>query len=166
MRIEKTFIKVINSDGSLAVADYFDNARVETLQTVETDYAITTTGLPDLPTEGEVLKGMYNYNGQVVYCREKHDRTIYDPADIPNLFTTFRTNSDTLEWIPNELVQQGWKRMYNGIQYEMIQPSKVLTVEGQTPDIVPALWQVVQTSEIIDWYHLRGHTMPLELMHL
>ena len=32
MRIEKKFVKVINQDGSLAVADYFENAEIETLQ--------------------------------------------------------------------------------------------------------------------------------------
>lgn len=83
MRIEKQFIKVTNEDGSIAVADYFENVRVETSQTVQTDNEITTEGLPDLPSEGKVEIGMYNYNDRVVYCHQEHDRTIYHPIDTP-----------------------------------------------------------------------------------
>jgi hypothetical protein len=144
MIVEKSFIKVTNADGTIAVADYFDSARVETSQTVETDHAITPMGLIDLPDEGTVEKGMYNYNGTVVFCHQKHERTIYEPIETPALFTIFRTNSDTLEWIQNEKVELGWKRMYNSVQYECIQAH--MTVEGQTPDITPALWNVVATS--------------------
>lgn len=141
MIVEKTFVKVINSDSSIALADFFDAARIETLQTIQTDAAITPTGRPELPTEGTVQKGMYNYNGRVVFCQIKHERTIYDPEQTPNLFTTFRDNSDDLQWIPNEKVETGWKRWYDGVQYEVIQAH--MTLETWTPPATPALWNAI-----------------------
>jgi hypothetical protein len=154
MIVEKSFIKVTNADGTIAVADYFDSARVETSQTVETDHAITPMGLIDLPDEGTVEKGMYNYNGTVVFCHQKHERTIYEPIETPALFTIFRTNSDTLEWIQNEKVELGWKRMYNSVQYECIQAH--MTLETWEPDKATTLWRKVQTDELTEWVQPTG----------
>ena len=154
MDIKNTFIKVVNSDGSIAVADYFENARVETSQTVQMDSAITPDGLPELPTEGKVEVRLYAHGTKVVYCRQEHDRTIFDPFDTPALFSFFRDNSDTLEWIPNEKVELGWKRMYEGVQYEVIQAH--MTLEGWEPNNTPALWQEVQGDEVAEWVQPTG----------
>ena len=82
-------------------------------------------------------------------CRQSHLKTIYKPTEIPALFTYFRENADDLQWIQNELVETGWKRVYDGVQYECIQGH--MTVEGQTPDITPALWKTVWNGEIEEW---------------
>jgi hypothetical protein len=79
-----------------------------------------------------------------------HNREEYahfDPETVPTLFTYFRENSDDLEWIPNEYVKPGWKRVYNGEQYEFTGAGQTLTVEGQTPDLVPAIWTKIHTGE-------------------
>lgn len=59
----------------------------------------------------------YDIYSQFVLCRQDHTRTIYPPYDTPALFTFTRLNSDNLEWIPNELVEIGWKRIYSGVTY-------------------------------------------------
>lgn len=105
----------------------------------------------DLPAEGEqCYQGeIYNYSsedypGSKVKCVQDHVRTIYPPEDTPALFTFFRENSPALEWIPNEWIEIGWIRVYNGTQYEALQ--SFMTVTGQTPDIVPALWKSLHIS--------------------
>jgi len=75
----------------------------------------------------------------LVVCVQTHDRTIYNPKDTPALFSFFRENSDELEWIPNEWVEIGWKRVYEGTTYTVIQAHQ--TLETWTPDATPALWQ-------------------------
>jgi len=87
-------------------------------------------------------------------CRQSHLKTIYKPSEIPALFTFFRDNADDLQWIQNEYVYVGWKRIWNNIQYECLQEH--MTVEGQTPDITPALWKSVPSEEIIEWYQPTG----------
>lgn len=57
----------------------------------------------------------------LVKCVQTHNKTIFKPDETPALFSFFRKNSDTLEWITNEYVQVGWKRIYQVIQYEVIQ---------------------------------------------
>ena len=54
MRIENKYIKVTNPDGGIALAEYFESARVETQQTIESGNIedISTTGLEELPNEG------------------------------------------------------------------------------------------------------------------
>lgn len=82
----------------------------------------------------------------VLKCVQTHNRTEHDPKTIPALFTFFRINSDTLIWIENEYVYVGWKRVYEGATYEVIQEH--MTLVTWTPDVVPALWQLdVTTSE-------------------
>lgn len=53
----------------------------------------------------------------------------------------------------NELVQVGWKRFYNDVQYECIQAH--MTVIGQTPNLTPALWKVV-LGDISVWVQPTG----------
>ena len=151
MIIEKKFVKVINQDGSLAVADYFENARIETEQTLESGDldTISTTGLLPLPDEGEeVLQQLYTYNDKVVYCRQKHDRTIYPPEQTPALFSFFRDETGDLSWIEGELVKVGWIREHKGVQYEAI--TEHMTLPGWEPDNTPTLWKEVSVG-ISEW---------------
>ena len=151
MRIEKQFVKVINQDGSLAVADYFENAEIETLQTLESGDldSISTTGLLPLPDEGEeVLQQLYTYNNKVVYCRKKHDRTIYPPEQTPALFSFFRDETGELSWIEGELVKVGWIREHKDVEYEAI--TEHMTLPGLEPDNTPTLWKEVSVG-ISEW---------------
>ena len=151
MIIEKKFVKVINQDGSLAVADYFENAEIETLQTLESGDldTISTTGLLPLPDEGEeVLQQLYAYNNKVVYCRQKHNRTIYPPEQTPALFSFFRDETGSLSWIEGELVKVGWIREHEGVQYEAI--TEHMTLPGWEPDNTPTLWKEVSVG-ISEW---------------
>lgn len=108
----------------------------------------------DLPESGQLCEAnrVYRYNegtengySGLVICVQQHNRTIYKPEETPALFSFFRKNSDTLEWIPNENVKLGWKRMYNGIQYEVIQPH--MTLIGWEPDKAITLWNKVAGQE-------------------
>jgi hypothetical protein len=121
-----------------------------------------TAEILPLPDEGELIAGnVYQWydpdlgeDQNINYiCRQTHNRTIYKPSETPALFTFYRENSDDLIWIQNELVELGWKRVHNGVQYECIQAH--MTVEGQTPDITPALWLRVSTG-IEEWRQPTG----------
>lgn len=114
----------------------------------------------DLPAVGEecVAGVIYKYvdetgtidNNQSgnVKCVQTHNRTIYPPYETPALFTFFRENADDLDWIPNEYVYVGWKRVYGGNTYTVIQEH--MTLEAWTPDAVPALWSL-DVAPSSDW---------------
>lgn len=115
----------------------------------------------DLPEVGQAVEKdrIYRYGNDdgfppLVIARQDHNRMDFAPQLTPALFTFFRENSDELEWIPNELVELGWKRMYNDNQYEVIQAH--MTVIGQTPDLTPALWKLVPGEEIPVWVQPTG----------
>jgi hypothetical protein len=157
MIIEKKFVKVINQDGSLAVADYFENARIETEQTLESGDLnnISTTGLLPLPDEGEeVLQQLYAYNNKVVYCRQKHNRTIYPPEQTPALFSFFRDETGDLSWIEGELVKVGWIREHEDVEYEAI--TEHMTLPGWEPDNTPTLWKEYTGDTIPVWNQPTG----------
>lgn len=118
----------------------------------------------DLPDVGEecVKDRIYKYsdgdidgyNG-LVKCVQTHIRTIYKPIDTPALFSFFRENADDLEWIPNEWVELGWKRIYKSKQYEVIQAHQTLST--WTPDITPALWkEIIIVVDIPVWVQPTG----------
>lgn len=134
------------------------SGRVGTLQQIEKHTGLSTINpdyFPNLPETGWIELGMYNYNASVVMCVQAHSRTIYPPEQTPALFSFSRPNNDDLEWIPNELVQVGYKRWYNDKQYECIQAH--MTLEGWTPDVTPALWQeVIATPDYPVWQQPTG----------
>jgi len=125
------------------------------LEEIEDDIIdmITPTNIKniiDLPAVGGLCEKdhLYNYYevganaySGLVKCVQTHNRTIYPPIQTPALFSFFRENSDTLDWIQNEWVEVGWKRIYNGLQYEVIQAHQTLIT--WTPDVTPALWRLV-----------------------
>lgn len=88
----------------------------------------------DLPSTGTILAGEYYlYKGEIVKCRQTHQRTIYEPKDTPALFSFFHNNSGLLQWMPQEEVMTGWVRIYNNIKYEVIQAHQT------QPDWIPTL---------------------------
>ena len=114
-----------------------------------------TLNILPLPEYGELCteKVFYQYGDKIVITRQTHNRTEHAIEDIPALFTFFRVDTGELEWTMNELVQVGWKRFYNDVQYECIQAH--MTVIGQTPNLTPALWKVV-LGDISVWVQPTG----------
>jgi len=149
IKVEAKYVKVTNADGSVAVSNYFNKARIETNQTIQQAdiiTGITASGLSELPETGWIEKDkLYNYQGTVVHCIQGHQRTAFQPSETPALFAVFRTNSDTLEWIENEKVCVGWKRVYNGNTYEVIQAH--MTQNSWNPSLtLGTLWRVIATT--------------------
>lgn len=134
---------VVKKGIDILLSTYIENAKIESSNTIEeyNDLDIPTTNFPNLPESGWVDKGIYNYGNKAVYCIQPHSRTIYTPDQTPALFSTFRTNTDELDWIENEKVEAGWKRNFEGKQYECIQAH--MTLKGWEPDQTPALWNEV-----------------------
>ena len=118
--------------------------------------------IEDLPEIGQpvVKDRIYKYESNdgfppLVKAVQDHIRTEHDPKIVPALFSFFRENSDTLEWIPNEYVELGWKRVYGGKTYEVIQAHQ--TLETWTPDVTPALWkEVIVVVDIPVWVQPTG----------
>jgi len=122
----------------------------------EVTFLESTAGLPieydTLPGVGEqVDRGIYEYQGELVICRQDHIRTIFEPSETPALFAVYRPEGDNyLDWIPLELVYVGQIRQYDSTLYEVVQQH--LTIEGQTPDLIPALWTVyTEPGSCPDW---------------
>lgn len=101
--------------------------------------ASTTKPIPEIGKQC-VIEQYYLYKGDIVKCRQTHNRTIYDPKDTPALFSYFRDNSDQLKWIAGEQVEIGWVRIYEDVKYEVIQAHQ--TQDDWTPDRTPALWKL------------------------
>ena len=119
---------------------------------------VYTLKLLNLPEYGNKCdeKIFYKYGDKIVICRQTHNRTEHAVETIPNLFTFFRIETGTLEWINNELIQVDWIRFHLGVKYKCIQPH--MTVEGQTPNLTPALWVKV-TVGVLPWVQ-PGSTNP------
>jgi len=116
---------------------------------IKRDYPVKASPsiFPPLPESGWVEENViYSYGNGAVMVTRGHNRTIYSPEETPALFSFYRENTDALTWIPNENVKRGWKRMYNGKQYEVVQPHMTLT--GWEPDKTPALWNEVQQQGV------------------
>lgn len=109
----------------------------------------TTIPLPEVGGQC-VINQYYLYKGDILKCRQTHNRTIYDPKDTPALFSFFRDNSDQLEWIVGEQVEVGWMRIYNDVKYEVVQAHQ--TQADWTPTAtIGNLWKVYvdPTVEVI-----------------
>lgn len=133
-------------------------AKIE--QTIKPDRT-NVQDILDLPEVGQPIEKdrIYRYDNEdgfppLVIARQDHNRMDFAPQLTPALFTFFRENTDELEWIQNEWVEVGWKRIYNDVQYEVIQAH--MTVIGQTPDLTPALWKLVPGEEIPVWVQPTG----------
>ena len=99
-----------------------------------------------LPEQGGWCEGgqIYGYSGSFVICRQSHARTEHEPADIPALFSVHREDTADLEWIANEPVTVGTRRVYGGALYTCIQSHTTQT--DWTPPETPALWAIVAES--------------------
>jgi hypothetical protein len=100
--------------------------------------------------------GVMSGYSEFVICRQSHTRMAYEPWDTPALFTFTRPSISgvTLEWISNEYVYVGWKRVYSGITYEVIQEH--LTQFSWVPPLtLNVLWKTVSVG-IPDWVQPTG----------
>ena len=119
--------------------------------------------IEDLPEMGQpvVKDKIYKHESDdgfppLVIARQNHVRTEHDPKTVPALFSFFRENSDTLEWIMNEWVELGWKRVYGGKTYEVIQAHQ--TQSDWTPPATPALWKIYVDPLIVsEWTYPIGY---------
>ncbi|MBK9357711.1 MAG: hypothetical protein IPN08_10045 [Bacteroidales bacterium] len=120
--------------------------------------AITTT-IP-LPAVGSqcLINTYYLYKGDILKCRQTHNRTIYEPKDTPALFSFYRDNTADLQWIVGEHVQVGWMRIYNNIKYEVIQAHQ--TQSDWTPPATPTLWKIyVDPTQTTVWTYPVGYVV-------
>lgn len=109
----------------------------------------TTIPLPDVGVQC-VIGQYYLYKGDILKCRQTHNRTIYEPKDTPALFSFWRDNSEQLQWISGEQVEVGWVRIYNDVKYEVIQAHQ--TQDDWIPTAtLNVLWKVYvdPTVEVI-----------------
>lgn len=104
------------------------------------------TPLPDAGTPLEA-GAIYAYGNDLVLVRQNHTRTEHEPADVPALFSVYRDDAgEALDWIANEPVWVGTRRLYAGKLYEAT--TEHTTQADWTPDATPALWrEVVETPE-------------------
>lgn len=118
----------------------------DAIRTPLVDSATGTEEVLTMPKIGEpmVENVLYVWETGLIKCRQDHNRTIYDPADIPNLFSFYRgelnEEGNPFEWIQNEEVKLGWKRIYEGVTYEVIQPHQTLITWEPTATI-DVLWK-------------------------
>ena len=111
-----------------------------------------------LPAVGEWLEAgnIYGYKGGLIIVRQSHNRMHYAPEDTPALFSVYRENvTDALEWVANERVEVGMRRVYDGVTYQVLQAHT--TQSDWTPPATPALWAVVQEGpDCPDWVQPTG----------
>ena len=112
-----------------------------------------------LPEVGEqvVQDNYYVSEWGTLRCRQTHNMTIYNPIDIPALFSFFREDTGELEWIQNEQVNIGDFRFYESVKYEVIQSHQ--TQSDWTPNSTPTLWKVyseVTEPEVSEWVQPTG----------
>lgn len=106
-------------------------------------YSLKFEALPELGLPC-IANQFYQYGDKVVQCLQTHNRTEHAIEDIPNLFLFSRVDDGTLEWMKNERIPLDAFRTYLGIKYKCIQAN--VAYAGQTPNLTPALWNVVSTT--------------------
>ncbi len=118
-----------------------------------------------LPDAGEWVEAgtIYGYGGSLVIVRQSHTRTEHAPEDVPALISVYRADaSEALEWVANEQVQIGTRRLYGGVLYECLQAH--MTLSTWTPEVTPALWRVVESEpETGEWVSGEQGVQPGDL---
>lgn len=139
------------SDGTLLLGEFLSSCVLETQQVVTKHSemnTLTVDKFPDYPTLGTWVEKdqIYNYNGELVQVIQDHAITEFNPHDVPALFSFYRAETGSLEWIENEKVSVGDERIYNIVKYRCIQAH--MTFSTYRPDLtVGVLWEVVPTTQ-------------------
>jgi len=117
--------------------------------------------VPPLPKVGtQIFIGeLYTDDGNVYRVRQSHKVTIYDPDDVPALFSIYRkeaTGDTPNEWIAGEKVDRGVIRLFKDVQYICLQAHQ--TEKGWEPDNTEALWKeyIPAGGEIPVWKQPTG----------
>lgn len=114
-----------------------------------------------LPDVGEEVTGgqIYSYDSSLVYARQSHTRTEHDPRDIDvaSLFAVYRVDgTDVLEWVQNETLVVGARRLHEGVIYELY--NSIGTNNIHPPPQVEAHWRVwVEAGSCPDYEQRFGH---------
>lgn len=142
------YAEIILSD-TLYLSGYFDAVRIESPHTINVATKLnqlSTDLYPDYPSVGTPVEQfqIYNYFGELVQVVQSHNITIYNPHDVPALFSFYRNETGSLQWIENEVVAVGDVRVYGEVEYECIQAH--MTLSAWMPPNTPTLWQVVQAG--------------------
>jgi hypothetical protein len=135
-------IESIDGKWSVKTPVEYDDNRWGTPLNVTTELSSAAGTTQPLPAIGQqcLINQYYLYKGDIVKCRQTHNRTIYEPKDTPALFSFFRDNSESLQWIAGEQVEVEWVRIYNNVKYEVIQAHQ--TQSDWTPNVAITLWKV------------------------
>ena len=113
--------------------------------------------IPALPDVGTLIfeGDLYTHDGQVYRVRQDHYVTIYDPDDVPALFTVYRSDTTgTLPWIAGEVVDRGTRRTYADKTWECLQAHT--TELGWEPETTAALWKEVTVVGYPVWVQPTG----------
>ena len=98
------------------------------------------------------------YDGAMYVVRQAHtSQSDWQPPNVLALYRVYRTDAETLlDWIASESVKVGWQRTYDGDTYECLQAH--VTQADWTPDVVPALWQLV-APPTAEWAYPVAYTI-------
>ena len=89
---------------------------------------------------------IYGCGDDLVICRQSHNRTEHEPADIPALFAVYREEAgEALEWCVGEQVFIGTRRLFEGTLYECLQAHQTQS-DWTPPQVLGTLWGVVSTT--------------------
>ena len=159
----RTFWNIKDENGDIIHQGVTDINQVTTSgqPTIETSNDASTLypTLPDPPVnneEGVLLQEgeIYSHNSSMVIVIQEHNRTIYPPEETPALFSTFRPNTEGMDWIEGEDVEIGDQRIYDGTSYQCIQSHNTISI--WTPPLTPALWRVFVSTEWPEWVQPTG----------
>lgn len=109
----------------------------------------------ELPEQGKWVEGekVYKYNGELIKCKQGHNRTIYEPSQTPALFNLVPGGGDNT-WKPNVHYERGFVE-YNGDTYRCIQPHT--SQEGWEPDNTSSLWvEIKKNGDYPTWQQPTG----------
>lgn len=151
------YAEIILGD-TLYLSGFYEAVRIESPHTITVSTKLnqlSTSLYPDYPSIGTpVEKGsIFNYLGELVQVVQSHNITIYNPHDVPALFSFYRDVSGSAEWMENEVVAIGDIRTYQEVDYECIQAH--MTLNAWIPPNTPTLWQVIQAG-CPDWVQPTG----------
>ena len=147
----RTFWKISNDNSSVIHEGMTEPNQVTTTGLSIINQSNDATNVyPSLPTSGLLTEGeIYSYDNGMVIVVQTHNRTIYSPILTPALLTFYRSEVGDLQWITNEQVTVGDKRIYDSVNYTVKQSH--LTLETNNPLLtISVLWDLTPTNNYED----------------
>ena len=146
MTFKSEYCQVIaKTGGQLLLGEFLENCRVETAQTMTKHDKLNTLTVnlyPIYPIIGTKIEinMLYKYGSEVVQVIKEGIVTTINPKDDKDLITSYRIQSENLEWIEKEKVSENDVRIFKGILYICLVGH--LTNIDLTPDTADKLWKV------------------------